>query len=134
MIVDTGVLVAAANQADRHHSACRDLVVGQTRLTIPALVIAEAVFLIERELGPKSEAAFLRSLDSEKYRIESPAEDLARMAELVRQYDDLPLGGTDASVIALAEREGDRQVATLDRRHFAVVKPKGLVFELLPDI
>lgn len=97
MIVDTGVLVAAANQADRHHPACRDLVIGQTRLTIPALVIAEAVFLIERELGPDSEAAFLRSLDSEKYRIESPAEDLARMAELVRQYDDLPLGGLTGS-------------------------------------
>lgn len=50
-------------------------------------------------------------------------DDLRRMAELVDQYGDLPLGTTDASVIALAERLGEREVATLDRRHFTVVRP-----------
>lgn len=45
------------------------------------------------------------------------------MAELVRRYDDLPLGTTEASVIALAERLGIKQIATLDHRHFRVVRP-----------
>jgi hypothetical protein len=49
--------------------------------------------------------------------------DYARMAELVSRYADLPLGTTDASVVALAERPGVDDVATLDRRHFSVVRP-----------
>ena len=46
-----------------------------------------------------------------------------RMAELVARYHDLPLGSVDASVIAAAERRGVKEIATLDRRHFAVVRP-----------
>jgi predicted nucleic acid-binding protein len=51
------------------------------------------------------------------------AADYARMAELVVTYGDLPLGTTDASVIAIAERLKLTDVATLDRRHFTVVRP-----------
>ena len=59
--------------------------------------------------------------------------DLARMSELILQYADFPLGGVDASVIAVAERFGVDRVATLDRRHFGVVKPVHLAaFTLLP--
>ncbi|MBA3300810.1 MAG: VapC toxin family PIN domain ribonuclease, partial [Thermoleophilaceae bacterium] len=54
-------------------------------------------------------------------------------AELVGQYADFPLGGTDASVIALAERLGAPVVITLDRRHFGAVEPRHVErFELLP--
>jgi hypothetical protein len=35
----------------------------------------------------------------------------------------LPLGSVDASVIAVAERLAIQEVATLDRRHFSVVRP-----------
>lgn len=45
------------------------------------------------------------------------------MAELVLRYADLPLGTTDAAVIALTERLRLPEVATLDRRHFSVVRP-----------
>jgi hypothetical protein len=37
------------------------------------------------------------------------------MGQLVRQYASLPLGGTDASVVAVAERVKTLRVATLDR-------------------
>jgi len=36
---------------------------------------------------------------------------------------DLPLGTNDASVIAVAERLGITEIATLDRRNFTVVRP-----------
>jgi predicted nucleic acid-binding protein len=56
------------------------------------------------------------------------------MAELVELYADWPLGGTDASVIAIAERLGVTKVATLDRRHFAAVRPRHIeAFTLLPE-
>ena len=51
-------------------------------------------------------------------------EDYERMAALVEQYATLPLGASDASVIALAERLDITEVATLDLRHFRVVRPR----------
>jgi len=45
--------------------------------------------------------------------IELTASDYARSAELVVTYGDLPLGTTDASVIAIAERLKLTEVATL---------------------
>ncbi|HEY6747933.1 MAG TPA: PIN domain-containing protein [Mycobacteriales bacterium] len=56
--------------------------------------------------------------------VDLTAADCARMAELVRRYGDLPLGTTDASVVAVAERLDVTEVATLDRRHFTVVRPR----------
>jgi len=71
---------------------------------------------------------------SDRFRIEPLTDaDLARMAELTETYVDLPLGGTDASVIAVAERLAFEAVATLDRRHFSVVRPRHVEFlTLLP--
>jgi predicted nucleic acid-binding protein len=60
--------------------------------------------------------------------------DYGRMAELVELYADWPLGGTDASVIAIAERLGVTTVATLDRRHFGPTRPRHIeAFTLLPE-
>jgi uncharacterized protein len=60
-------------------------------------------------------------------------EDFARMAELVQTYADFPLGTTDAAGVALAERLGLGEIATLDHRHFRVVRPRHVhAFELLP--
>lgn len=59
---------------------------------------------------------------------------LQRIAELIETYADLPLGGTDASVVALAERLSQTNIATLDQRHFAVVRPAHADhFNLLPQ-
>jgi predicted nucleic acid-binding protein len=99
---------------------------------LPALVIAEATYFVGRRLGSAAEAAFLRGLAP--LDVEGPLpEDFDRIAELVEQYADFPLGGTDASAIALAERIGAGVIVTLDRRHFAAVKPQHRdAFELLP--
>ena len=60
--------------------------------------------------------------------------DFARMAELVDTYADFPLGTTDTSVIAVAERLGVMEVATLDHRHFGAVRPRHAdSFILLPS-
>jgi predicted nucleic acid-binding protein len=47
---------------------------------------------------------------------------------------DLPLGTTDASVIALAERLVVAEIATTDRRHFRVVRPRHVAaLTLMPE-
>jgi uncharacterized protein len=56
------------------------------------------------------------------------------VGELVAQYQDFPLGGVDASVVALAERLRTDLVVTLDQRHFRAVRPSHCpAFRLLPD-
>jgi predicted nucleic acid-binding protein len=60
------------------------------------------------------------------------ASDCLRIAELVAQYKDLSLGTVDASVIASAERLGTKDIAILDRRHFAVVQLNIGARNLLP--
>ena len=64
-------------------------------------------------------------------RVESA--DWLRVAELVAAYRDLPLGMVDASIIAAAERLGATTIATLERRHFSIVRPAHVpVFDLVP--
>ncbi|PZS13516.1 MAG: DNA-binding protein [Solirubrobacterales bacterium] len=94
--------------------------------------MAEATYFVGARLGAGSESIFLHGL--RKLDVESPGpEDFTRMSELVAEYADFPLGGTDASVIALAERLDAFIVVTLDRRHFAAVRPRHReAFELLP--
>jgi hypothetical protein len=104
------------------------------RLVIPAFCVAEATYLVAERLGVRAEEEFLRGLRALDVRPPEP-EDWERMADLVRQYADFPLGGTDASVIALAERVGAEVLLTLDHRHFAAVRPRHCEhFRLLPEL
>lgn len=132
-VVDTGPLYAAADDDDDQHDACVTVLSrSDLRLVVPALVVAEATYLVGSRLGPAAEAAFLLGLAG--IDVEGPEpEDFERIGELVEQYADFPLGGTDGSVVALAERIDARVLVTLDRRHFAAVKPRHCdAFELLP--
>jgi len=53
LLVDTGPLLAAADRDDAHHLACRDLLEADPGpLVTSPLVIAEAAYLIDRQLGP----------------------------------------------------------------------------------
>ncbi len=103
-------------------------------LITTALVIAEAGWLIERQLGPAAETTLYRAVATGEIRVENLGDgDWERIAELVVQYADLGLGGTDASLIAIAERLNVAEIATVDHRHFTVVRPRHVdAFTLLP--
>jgi uncharacterized protein len=123
-IVDTGVLYAATDRDDPAHAPCAELVSrSDLDMVVPALVVAEAAYFIGKRLGAKVEAQFLGALGSHDVQAPHP-DDWSRIGELVEQYADFPLGGTDASIVALAERLGTDTVITLDRRHFAAVRPR----------
>lgn len=127
ILVDTGVLVALVNRRDVHHAACREwfLATSPDELGIPAPLISEICYVIALRGGATAEHLFLLDLADGAYGqvIDVNAADLRRMAELVSQYEDLPLGAADASLIALAERLDVHAIATVDRRHFTVVRP-----------
>ncbi len=133
VIVDSGPLVAAVVRRDPHHAVCaRALQETPGRLVLPAFCVAEASYLIGSRYGAPAEARFLRGLSV--FDVEAPAgEDWPRAAELVERYRELPLGGADAALVALAERLRARRILTLDRRHFNIVQPSHCErFELLP--
>jgi predicted nucleic acid-binding protein len=135
LVVDTGPLVATADRGDKDHAACRALLEGdEGPLVTTALVIAEAAYLIDRQLGPQAETSLYTSIIEGQLEVaELDNSDWARIRELVTTYADLRLGGTDASVITLAERRGTTRIATLNRRHFTVVRPRhAAAFDLLP--
>jgi predicted nucleic acid-binding protein len=98
------------------------------------LVVTEVAYLIETRLGYEAEVRFLGDLASGSFATERVASaDWLRIAELVWEYRDLPLGTVDASIVTAGERLVIREVATLDRRHFSVVRPAHMsAFELLP--
>jgi uncharacterized protein len=97
-------------------------------------VITEVAYLVATRLGTRAEIRFLGDLAAGNFVVEpvAPA-DWLRIAELVGRYRDLPLGTVDASVVAAAERLGVVEVATVDHRHFGVVRPSHTeTFALLP--
>lgn len=86
------------------------------------------------DFGAAAEAAFLRSFSNGDLMVaDLVTDDFERMAQLVERYADFPLGGSDASVVAIAERRSITTILTIDRRHFAAVRPNHIgSFELLP--
>ncbi len=87
-------------------------------------MVAEVATLLETRLGPVAEVRFLADLAAGNLLVEPVhSTDWLRIAELVSSHRDLPLGTVDASVVAAAERLDIREIATLDRRHFSVVRP-----------
>lgn len=97
-------------------------------------MIAEVGYLLAREATADVESSFWRSLaDGSLKPVELTTADYSRMADLVDQYADLRLRTTDAAVVALAERLDVDEIATIDHRHFTVVRPRHVkAFTLLP--
>ncbi|AUI62500.1 type II toxin-antitoxin system VapC family toxin [Amycolatopsis sp. BJA-103] len=135
ILVDTGVVVAMGNRRDDDHERCTELLASTLEpLILPEPLLVEIGYMLGSRAGSSAEADFLRDVADGLYTVESMMlADIARAADLVEKYADLPLGTADACVIALAERLGVTRVATLDTRHFSVVKPKHIpAFTLLP--
>lgn len=139
ILVDTAPIVAATFTTERHHHSCVELFTrlrrSNERLLLPPTVAVEAGYLIDKLGGAQREVEFLEGVaDGGLEPVDLTTQDYRRMAELAGQYADMRLGTTDASVIALAERLGITQVATLDHRHFRPVRPRHVdALTLLPE-
>lgn len=126
IIVDAGVLIAATDVDDDHHEACSRLFVERgSEFIVPATVVVEVCWMLAGHVSTAVEAEFLDSIAEGELRVEIlDRVDYARASELVTIYGDFPLGMVDASVVAMAERLNISEVATLDHRHFNVVRPR----------
>lgn len=129
--IDTSGLLAVINRRDPDHQAAADAMRGDRGpYIVPAGIMAEITFMLERRMHIGVLDAFLADVESGAYTLDCGENDLPRIGELVRRYGSLPLGFADASVIACAERSGGR-VLTLDLRDFGVVA-RDVQLTLLP--
>lgn len=136
LICDTGPLFAAMDRRDEAHEECAALLgSGEEALIVPAPVVVELEWLVEARLGHGPFDAFLESVEAGEVAIEPlEEEDYGRIRALCNRYQSLPLGMVDAAVIAVAERLREKKVATLDLRHFSVVRPAHVrSLQLLPS-
>ena len=129
LIVDANVLVAAMNRRDRHHERMTALLDGRDdQFVVTPYIVAEVTYLVQKFAGPAAETQFMEAVrNGDFHQEELTSQDLTRIVELMRQFEDLPLGAADASNVAVAERLKIREIATIDH-HFRAVRPRGIDF------
>ena len=134
LVCDASVIHAALNPRDRSHDACIALLSSSPSTTIPAPVVVEVDWLARSRGVRYATDELLESIeDGSLLVVDLDLEDYARARSLLHAYEDLGLEFVDAAVIAVAERLEQTRVATLDRRHFSVVKPAHCeAFTLVP--
>ena len=133
LLGDTGVLYALADRSDAWHARVKAMFAANREpLLAPVTILPEVTYLVATRLGANAERAFLRSLVDGELTIEPLAsDDLRRALEVLGDYADI--GFVDATVIAMAERLKVKKIATTDRRHFTMVKPRHVAqFTLVP--
>lgn len=134
VIADTGPLLAAANRRDQAHRLAAALVTHLGReLIVPEMVMVEADQLLRSRVGDHAARLFLASLVAGEHSVAfSSAALLRRAAEIDARFADLALGLVDASVMALAERNG-HPILTFDFEHFRAAPPQDGYWRLVID-
>lgn len=135
VLAHSGALYALVDRSDAWHALVKSWwTVSRERVVVPSTVLPVVAHAVGRRLGAQAEAAFIKSVADGELQVEhfEPA-DLARAAELVRVYIDLPLTFVDASLIAMAERLRAIAILTTERTRFAAVRPSHVErFRLVP--
>jgi hypothetical protein len=126
LILDTGPLYASLDRSDQDHVACRALIeAADEPLVIPAPVLVELDYWIQQRLSPGALVALLADIESGAYVVaDLTLDDYARIREMCDRYADADIGFVDAAVLAVVERLGEPKLATLDRRHFGLLRPR----------
>lgn len=86
IVLDTGVIYAAADGRDQDHETCAALLDAHqsSDLALPTPVITECALLIRSRLGDRTEQTFVASVAAGDFTVESLTdEDYRRCAELL---------------------------------------------------
>ena len=120
-IADSGLLIAALDPHDRHHSWARELLAGEP----PAWLICEPVLAeISASIGspePVLEMLEVGDLEMAFDLDENKSEVLA----LAKKYRDQEMDLADACVVRMSELYDDSVVYTVDKTDFLVYRRRG---------
>lgn len=135
LVLDSGPLYAALDRTDANHRVCRRLIEAATEpLIVPSPVLVEVDYWIQQRLHPGILVALLDDIAAGAFAVEDVLrEDYRRIRDICDRYADADIGFVDAAVLAIVERLNETKVATLDRRHFGLLRPRHVdTLTLLP--
>ena len=122
ILVDAGPLIALFDRRDRYHTkAVEFLKDSEIGFKTTVAVLTEVVLTLD--FSRSAQTGFLQwvygavDVDAEL------VSDIPRIVEVMAKYGDLPADFADASLVALAERIGIRDVATIDS-DFSIYRTK----------
>ena len=136
VIVDTSALLAFFDASEPDHEAVSEVLAAADALVVSPYVVAELDYLVATRHGLDAELAALDELTGGAWELPPfDQEDLRRSREVIASYRDQEIGVADASIVVLAQRYRTRTVASLDHRHFDVLRSlDGGCFEVLPRV
>jgi len=132
LTLDTSAIVSLVDARQTfHHEVKVALEADRGPFLVPAGILSELMYILERRIDMTVADAVLADLQAGAFTLDCGEDDVPRIRELLVRYRDLELGFADASVIACAERNGG-VVVTVDRRDFDVVAREGRISVLPP--
>ena len=136
LVLDTGPLYATLDRTDAQYQRCLDLLQDTVEpLVIPAPVLVEVDWLVHTRLHAGVFLALVDDILAGAYRVEELLpQDYRRIRQVCDRYADADIGFVDAAVLAITERLNEPKVATLDHRHFRILRPRHVdALRLLPE-
>ncbi len=132
--MDTSALLAFFDASEPDHDAVSAVLAAADALVVSPYVVAELDYLVATRHGVDHELAVLAELAGGAWNLAVIDEEgLRRTHGVIASYRDQKIGVADASIVVLAQRHRTRAIASLDHRHFDVLRPlDGAYFDLLP--
>jgi len=136
IVADTSALLAFFDVSEPDHEAVSEVFRAADALVVSPYVVAELDYLVATRHSVEDELAVLDELAGGAWVLAAFDEEGLRGARgVIASYRDQEIGVTDASIVVLAERFRTHTIATLDRRHFGVLRSlDGGHFEVLPRV
>jgi predicted nucleic acid-binding protein len=134
-LIDTSAVIAALDRTDpAHERVVSSLATERSTIVVPIVTLPEVAFLLSRRHGDVRAASAMDQVVRGSWPVEGlETQDLHRATELMARYADSRIGFVDSAIAALAERMGAARIYTLDRRDFAILRPRHVpAFEVLP--
>jgi uncharacterized protein len=118
ILVDSGVWLALASSEDRdHEAALHALRRVREPLATTWPVLSETCRLLTSRHGPRAAFLLVQSGTLGAFQVVDFREPhLARILELMKQYETPPMDLTDASLVVAAEVLGSGRILSTDRR------------------
>ena len=136
VIVDTSALLAYFDASEPDHAAVSEVLAAADLLVVSPYVVAEVDYLVATRHGVDDGLAALDELAGGAWDLAAFDEEGLRLArEVISGYRDQQISVADASIVVLAAQYRTRTIASLDRRHFGVLRSlDGGYFEVLTRV
>ena len=136
ILTDTGPLVALIDADDPHHLRCmqiaKQIAVHSLLTTVPCFT--EAVYLLGAVGGYVYQEKLWGLYATKRLHLHlSSSDEIDRMNDLMRIYQDRPMDFADTSLIAAAEQLNHKQIFSVDSDFYIYRLIDGRALQLIPS-